>query len=307
MAVWELDLRENKIVRSPEANQLFGFPAEASPSLEEFRARYYPGERERLGAELREAMERGERYLETELHCVLPDGQHRWFLLRGEIHRAPDGVPSKVVGVLLDITSRKRWEEQQQLLIHELNHRVKNTLATVQSITSQTLRNADTTEAARTAIEARLLALSRAHDVLTRENWEAVELREIVAQAVEPHSGGGEGRLHLEGPQIRLPPRMALALAMALQELTTNAVKYGALSTTTGEIRITWKIDDTTAPARVHLRWEETGGPPVQPPTHRGFGTRLIERSLAQELDGAVRIEFAPTGVVCTIDVPIQT
>jgi two-component sensor histidine kinase len=99
---------------------------------------------------------------------------------------------------------------------------------------------------------------------------------------------------------------MALALAIALQELATNAVKYGALSNTSGEIRITWTVDETTAPARLHLRWEETGGPPVEPPTRRGFGTRLIERSLAQELDGDARLEFAPTGVVCTVDAPIQ-
>ena len=162
---------------------------------------------------------------------------------------------------------RKRSEENQRLL----NHRVKNTLTTVQSIASQTLRNAPTTQEAREALEGRLLALSGAH---------------------------------VSGPEVRLPPRMALALAMVLQELATNAVKYGALSNPTGEIRLTWRVEGK-APARIHLRSEESGGPPVQAPSRRGFGTRLIERSLAQDLDGDVRIEFAPSGVTCTVDAPI--
>jgi two-component sensor histidine kinase len=214
----------------------------------------------------------------------------------------------RVLGVSVifrDITERKRWEEHQQLLINELNHRVKNTLATVQSIASQTLRNTGTAAEAKEAIEGRLIALSRAHDVLTREHWEGADLYEIVEQAVAPYSNRSEDRLHLSGPRARVSPRMALALAMALQELATNAVKYGALSTATGAIRITWEVDGTAPAAGLHLRWEETGGPPVQTPVRRGFGTRLIERSLAQDLNGDVRIEFAPTGVICTVHAPI--
>jgi len=216
---------------------------------------------------------------------------------------------ARTIGTIIevrDISAEKKAQEHQQLLINELNHRVKNTLATVQSIASQTLRNAPTTLKAKEALEGRLIALSRAHDVLTRENWDGANLREIVAQAVEPYSSRGEDRLHLRGPEVRLSPRMALALAMALQELATNAVKYGALSNAAGEIRIIWQVvGSSQAPARLQLRWEETEGPPVQTPTRRGFGTRLIERSLAQDLDGDVQIEFAPTGLVCTVDAPL--
>jgi PAS domain S-box-containing protein len=214
----------------------------------------------------------------------------------------------RVLGVSVifrDITERKRWEEHQQLLINELNHRVKNTLATVQSIASQTLRNTGTAAEAKEAIEGRLIALSRAHDVLTREHWEGADLYEIVEQAVAPYSNRSEDRLHLSGPRARVSPRMALALAMALQELATNAVKYGALSTATGAIRINWEVEGSAPAIGFHLRWEETGGPPVQAPVRRGFGTRLIERSLAQDLNGDVRIEFAPTGVICTVHAPI--
>lgn len=215
---------------------------------------------------------------------------------------------ARAIGTIIevrDISAEKRAQEHQHLLINELNHRVKNTLATVQSITSQTLRNAATTQEAKDALEGRLLALSRTHDVLTRENWEAAELREIVAQAVEPYRGEGEDRFHLKGPQVRLPPRMALAIAMALQELATNAVKYGALSNATGRVRIAWAVDRREAPARLHLQWQETGGPPVEAPTRRGFGTRLIERSLAQDLDGQVKIVFDPAGLVCSVEAPI--
>jgi two-component sensor histidine kinase len=233
-----------------------------------------------------------------------PDGQESWTRVSGIPLRDPDGQVSRALTVVVDIDEIKRSEEHQRMLSHELNHRVKNTLATVQSIVGQTLRNAPTMAEAKAALEGRLLALSRAHNVLTRENWEGAELREIAAQAVEPYSSRGEDRLHLRGPKVRLPPRMALALAMVLQELATNAVKYGSLSNATGEIRITWQVDDG-APARLYLHWEESGGPPVQAPTRRGFGTRLIERSLAQDLDGAVRIEFAAAGLTCIVDAPI--
>ncbi|QRM31108.1 HWE histidine kinase domain-containing protein [Microvirga sp. VF16] len=215
-----------------------------------------------------------------------------------------NGQLKRLWGIQRDITDRKQAEDQRTLLIHELNHRVKNTLATVQSIASQTLRNAPTMRDAKEALEGRLIALARAHDVLTRESWEGAELREIVAQAVAPYAGRGEDRLHLQGPEVRLSPRMALALAMALQELATNAVKYGALSNSTGEIGISWKVEQTHPP-RLHLTWEESGSPPVQAPSRRGFGSKLIERSLAQELNGAAQIEFRPTGIVCTVDAPL--
>jgi len=195
----------------------------------------------------------------------------------------------------------------KELLIHELNHRVKNTLATVQSIALQTLRNAPTPEEARAGIEDRLRALALAHDVLTRENWEAANLSEIVAQAVEPYRSRGEHRIHLRGSSARLPPRMALALAMALQELVTNAVKHGALSNPAGEVRVLWEMSNDPSGYVLHMKWQESGGPPiVENRPSRGFGTRLIERTVKQELNGDVRIEFAPTGLVCEFHVPLQ-
>jgi len=195
--------------------------------------------------------------------------------------------------------------KDRDLLIDELNHRVKNTLTTVQSIASQTLRNAPDLDHASSAIESRLIALSQVHNVLTDRSWADVGLHDIVAQAVAPYRSRGEDRIHVQGPPIQIPPRMALALAMALQELATNAVKYGALSNGTGHIRVHWKLNGASTPDRLQLMWEETGGPPVHKPVRRGFGTRLIERSLAHDLDGEVRIEFAPSGILCSVDAPL--
>jgi PAS domain S-box-containing protein len=220
------------------------------------------------------------------------------------------GANGEVTGIFAegsDVTERVRSEDHQRLLLNELNHRVKNTLATVQSIASQTLRTASSTKAAQEAIESRLFALSRAHDVLTRENWDGAWIREVVGHAMQPFQTSGHNRIHCHGNEVRLPPNTTLALAMALQELATNAVKYGALSNETGRVELAWHVDHTRDAPHLLLKWEEKDGPPVVPPSRRGFGTRLVERSLAQgHLAGEARIDFAASGVVCTIDAPLK-
>jgi PAS domain S-box-containing protein len=249
---------------------------------------------------------RNQSIFEVEHRIRSKDGDYRWFLVRAEPYCDPrTGEIVRWFGVSIDIHDRRIAQEHQQLLINELNHRVKNTLATVQSVASQTLRNAGSAEQAKEALEARLFALSRAHDVLTRENWEGADLYDIVEQAVAPYSSRGEDRLHLEGARVRVPPRMALAVAMALQELATNAVKYGALSNEAGTITIAWSVHPGDTGPRLHLKWEESGGPVVLPPSRRGFGSRLIERSLSQDLDGTAQIAFPATGVVCIVDAPL--
>lgn len=154
----------------------------------------------------------------------------------------------------------------------------------------------------RAALEARLIALSRAHDVLTQWSWESAGLREIIAQALGPFGAGpGGGRVRFEGAGLFLGPKAALAIAMSLHELATNAVKYGALKIGSGRVSIHWEIRD----GRLCFRWEERGGPPVAPPVRRGFGSRLLERSLANELGGKVTVEYDPAGLVCLIDAPL--
>jgi PAS domain S-box-containing protein len=250
------------------------------------------------------AVETGEPF-EIEKRYVRPDGSVVWVHNSMTIVRDAAGRMRSALAAVLDITERKRLEEHRELLVNELNHRVKNTLATVQSIASQTLRNAVSPDQAQDDLEQRLIALSRAHDILTRESWEGAGIHEVIAGAVEAYRHDNEGRFRIRGPDVRLPPRMALALAMAMQELITNALKYGALSTPDGEVRIAWSIDRSQVPARLELRWQEVGGPPVTEPARRGFGSRLIQRSLAQDLDGKVELNFARSGVICSVAAPL--
>ncbi|MFN3525586.1 MAG: PAS domain-containing protein, partial [Paracoccus sp. (in: a-proteobacteria)] len=203
-----------------------------------------------------------------------------------------------------DVTKRKRFDEHRDILVGELNHRIKNVMATVQAIASQTLGTATSIDEARATFEARLIALGKSHDLLTRENWAGADLRHIVADTVQPLAGGA-GRFRIEGPHLWLKPSAALSIAMALHELATNAAKYGALSTDDGQVDINWQLVGAGDDRRLALRWSESGGPPVVPPTRRGFGSILVQRVLAAELNGAVGVDYAPSGVVCTIDAPM--
>ena len=229
-------------------------------------------------------------------------GRRRQYEARGRLEELRIGEARLKVA----LATEKVAAQHQRLLIDELNHRVKNTLATVQSIATQTLRNADTTGIAGEALENRLLALSRAHDVLTRENWDGADLHDVVGQAIAPFRDRDGKRFRVAGPDLRLNPRMSLAVAMALQELATNAVKYGALSNASGFVSIDWSCTSEGDPDPVlSFCWQEHGGPPVAAPKRRGFGSRLIERSLARDLDGTVDIVFDPSGVVCRIEAPV--
>jgi PAS domain S-box-containing protein len=216
------------------------------------------------------------------------------------------GRPLYGIRVAHDLSQRKRWEQQQLLLINELNHRVKNTLATVQSIVAQTTRAGGSAADLRDGVEGRLVALSQAHDVLTQENWEGADLHDIVDRAISPFTGAGEARFEISGPPVRLNPRQALALSMALHELATNAAKYGALTTEPGRVDVAWRVRREEGPV-LELEWAERHGPPVAAPLSRGFGSRLLERGLAHDLHGQVELLFAPAGVRCRITAPLDS
>lgn len=201
-----------------------------------------------------------------------------------------------------ELRERRESEKHRQLLINELNHRVKNTLTTVQSVVAQTLRNATSPREMREVLDGRLIALSEVHDLLTRENWEGTTIRDVVALALLPYRGQGAERFSVEGPGVAISPRTALALAMAVHELATNAIKHGALSVLNGRVDVNWQIDKVSD--RLHLRWKEQGGPAVIAPARRGFGSRMIESALAADLGGTVQLEFATDGLCCTIDAP---
>ena len=197
-------------------------------------------------------------------------------------------------------------EAESAMLIDELNHRVKNTLSTVQSIVWQALRTASVPDAIRESIESRLFALSRSHDLLTRENWKGARLHDLVNATMEPFAttDGRVQRIMITGKNIRIPPKVTLALGIAFHELATNAVKYGAFSNEAGSILITWSIEPTPEGNRLILHWQEKDGPPVTPPSRKGFGSRVLEGGLAHELEGTVHLDYPADGVLCTINLP---
>lgn len=249
----------------------------------------FPGAREtQLGQLFLETMA-SRHAVKSETSSVVVGG--RWLAYR--LFPLGDGM-----GVVFrDITDRKHAEEQRDLLVRELHHRVNNTLATVQAIASQTFGAADAS--ARETFEGRLQTLSRAHAALTSESWDSVELRELIFTTLRPYDSG---RFAVTGPTLRVQPKSAVALSMAIHELVTNAVKYGALSVDGGRVSIAWEVKD----ARFHLRWQESGGPPVSAPARAGFGSVMIERVLADQLRGGVTIGYDPTGVACEIDAPLE-
>ncbi|MGV3550544.1 sensor histidine kinase [Rhizobium sp.] len=197
-----------------------------------------------------------------------------------------------------DVTERVRAENHQQLLINELNHRVKNTLASIQSIVTQTLRGVQTKEEASKAISSRILALSRAHNVLTNENWDGADLHTMIENALDAFQQAGREAINITGPKLRVGPHAALSMALAMHELATNAVKYGALSTPDGLVDIEWSID---ADDIFRLVWTEIGGPAVTKSDRQGFGSRLILQVLPRELQGKAELSYEPTGVVFTL------
>ncbi|GJE28720.1 hypothetical protein LKMONMHP_3593 [Methylobacterium organophilum] len=304
--IWMTDEKAEIVFANMHFDHLFGRPA-SDLSGEGWRQIVHPPDLPAFSSLFREAFENREPF-RAEMRVIDRAGDVRWLRCEGVPRLDDHGTFLGFTGCNVDITDAKRAEEHLLLLIHELNHRVKNTLATVQSIALQSLRGLDGEEAetAKSAFEARLIALARAHDVLTRESWEGAELGTIVADAIRPLEApeGQKARFLVSGPPLRLPPRLALSIAMALHELGTNAVKYGALSREGGRVHIAWSVQRGPE-IRLSLRWSESGGPPVMPPTRTGFGSRLIERSLARELAGEVKLAYEPTGVVCTIDAPV--
>jgi PAS domain S-box-containing protein len=217
-----------------------------------------------------------------------------------------DGKLIGAINMLVDITGRKQAENRQKTLIDELNHRVKNTLATVQSLAMQTARHSDSLQDFSKRYEKRLLGLARAHDLLTRRHWEDAPLDYLAQEILAPMAASFGERVKIEGPSVTLNPRAALSLTMALTELATNAAKYGALSSEAGMLSFTWRVRESAGQSVLDLIWQESGGPAVRPPTRRGFGTRLIERCIERDLSGELDLVFDSRGLCCRMTVPLR-
>ncbi|ULJ82011.1 PAS domain S-box protein (plasmid) [Rhizobium sp. C104] len=229
-----------------------------------------------------------------------PDGTRIPFIPYPTPLHDADGKLIGAINMLVDITERKQAENRQKLLIDELNHRVKNTLATVQSLAGQTARHADGLEDFTRRFEVRLLALARAHDLLTKRHWEGASLDLLAGEVLMAIAGNAARQVEIAGPIVDLDPRTALSLTMVLNELATNAMKYGALSSEAGMLSLAWRLEERAdLQPRLILEWRERGGPPVVPPTRRGTGSRLMERCIERDLGGELDLAFEPPGVVC--------
>jgi len=235
------------------------------------------------------------------------DGAFRPFLTRVAPYRDKKGKVVRWFGMNTDITAQRRYEEHLRLLINELNHRVKNTLGVIQSVAVLTFKDADDIQTARRNFDARLLALSAAHNLLTSEIWRGANIRQIAMEALSPFgSKTADGPFCLTGPDIWLRPRVVVSLSMAMHELATNAVKYGALSNGSGRVNLSWSKESGPDGEVLHIDWLEQDGPPVKPPTLSGFGTRLIREGVKSDLGGSVGLAFPTTGLACRMEIPIQ-
>lgn len=228
-------------------------------------------------------------------------GNPRWWEVTVSPILGLTGRPARLLTVSRDITTRKVAPRSQAVLTHDMHHRVKNLLAMVMAIASQSLARAPSIEDGRVAIERRLMALAEAHNVLREGTAEGVSLRSIVDAALAPYDAE-PSRFEVEGEDVHLSPRAALAVAMALHELCTNAIKYGALSIAGGRVALTWR----NKAGHFHMTWREHGGPQVEGPARRGFGTRVIEANFRNQLAGSATVSFAPTGVVWSFEANLR-
>ena len=245
------------------------------------------------------------------------DGEFRWIRDNGVPFHGDDGQFAGYFGSCIDVTdhieNEKRLREaledakvrereqrelqrHQELLINELDHRVKNTLSTVQSIAAQTFRQVDPSGNAQATFTDRLVTLAQAHDVLTRERWNNAPARLVIEQAIEPFQDSARTRIRLQGPPIRLAPKLTFGLAMAVHELCTNAAKHGALSDERGQVDVSWGIGSVDGHRQLEFGWKEHGGPPVAPPQRKGFGRRFLEVGLAREFGGTSKLSFESSG-----------
>ncbi|HEX4180850.1 MAG TPA: response regulator [Caulobacteraceae bacterium] len=301
------DLAGGGMVHTPGFVALFGYPSERTLSPDDIQDRYHPDDRERIRTHQAEVMAGSNIRYEIEHRVIWPDGSMHWLSGRGELTGDRSGKKGEITAVYMDVTQRKLAEEHQKQLLDELNHRVKNTLATVQSMVFQTRRNAQTPDQFDSSFDARLRALAGVHDLLTQGSWEGTSLAAVISLTLAPHiaiNDAGRKNILFGGPPVHVGPNAAITLAMAFHELATNACKYGALSNRRGRLSVRWAIDRTVVPMLVKLSWTERGGPTVEAPRRYGFGSRLIEQGLVHELGGEARLVFKPEGLWCQMRFP---
>ncbi|MET3901372.1 PAS domain S-box-containing protein [Devosia sp. UYZn731] len=292
LGAWTLNIGNKRLLASSLFKVNFGRSSTDRFTYQDLRSSVHEDDAERWEQKFADALQ-GSGDFDLEFRIVTPAGQLRWMEVRAQTRFDADGKPISMAGLSQDISDRKEAETHRDLLTKELNHRVKNTLATVQSIVTQSLRGEDVPPAVAEVIAQRLHALAGAHDVLTNRGWEAARLSEIVAAAIWPFDTGNGARIRTSGDEVIVSARAATAFVLALHELATNEVKYGALSNESGTVSVAWHVHGET----FELTWTETGGPAVKQPMRRGFGSKMIEQALAASILGVASIEYLESGV----------
>jgi two-component sensor histidine kinase len=296
VASWIWDVKAGTFECDNLLPKLFNLPPAGRIAASDIFRRVDPRDVRKTEMRLREALA-GEEDYAAEFRLRHSDPP-RWLAGRGRVvERDAAGRPLLVIGVNFDISERKSAEERQRLLLRELNHRVKNTLATVQALASQTVRHAREPQAFLEGFGSRLQALGAAHGLLTDREWHDIELGELIDLEITPFVKDEEHRIRVGGHQVYLSPDQAVAIGLIIHELADNAIKYGALSTAEGHVDLDWHVARVAEGKRLVLAWRERGGPSVTPPEAYGFGSILIRRSLGKILSSDVKHDFAPDGV----------
>jgi PAS domain S-box-containing protein len=310
LAAWETDMVTRTRIWTEEGMALFGLHlpggrGQVGGDNDEFKRSLHPDDRYMV-AEFHKTADK-EDFYPAEYRIVRPDGTMLWVSGRGRVlARGPDGRALRVANIVVDITDRKKSEEHVQLLMREISHRAKNLLAVVQAIASQTVRTSGTLETFERRFALRLQGLAASHDLLVHENWRGAPLAELARQQLAPFAETGSYRLALSGPDVLLTASAAQTIGLALHELATNAIKYGAWAAPAGQVKLDWAFDDKAGKPQLRLRWAESGGPPVEPPTRKGFGHIVIENMVAQSVDGEVYADYDAAGLRWTLSIPVR-
>jgi PAS domain S-box-containing protein len=304
LGTWERTLATGEMWWSEGKHQLLGYrPGEITPSRDAWRARVHPEDLPAAMAALQQSERTG-----SDLHAmyriVRPGGSTVWVENFARCERDAAGAPTRMLGVIMDITAHKSAEEQQRLMVRELHHRVKNTLSTVQAIASFTARFASDIDTFRQSFVQRLHALGMTHTLLVANNWSRIDIRDLLSIELDLFDDTVRPRIELEGGAIELPSDMALSLGMAFHELTTNAAKYGALSTRRGGLKVSWSLTEE-ADRRLRILWQERDGPAVTAPRRKGFGTHLMDKLFASQTGARVEMNYKPQGLEATFEMPL--
>jgi PAS domain S-box-containing protein len=301
VGIWDWDISKNRITWSDSLYPMHGVNnANFDGTVEAFSRLVHSGEHSRVAAAIEKSLN-DDTPCELEFRAVKPDGEIAWLYTNATVLRE-GGKPVRMLGATLDITERKQADAHRDLLVAELSHRVKNTLATVMSIARQSLVK-DSFEDGRRSFTGRIQAMAHAHTRLAEKNWSGVSLETLISDELAPYRREDCANVRMSGPAVSLNPKCAVMMGMAVHELATNAAKYGAFSMPSGVVTISWEL---VAPRQLRLRWEESGGPAVKPEPRSGFGRLLLERALTSDLRGKVQMDFAPKGLRCEISFPLE-